>query len=228
MNAFMIFSKRHRALVHQRHPNQDNRCRQHWTFDVIIPNVLYFVTELCRRYWANGGTLLEEKRSRSITIWLFKYRIYCIPVMYIGRPLLGEGSTLQSAPWVEMVRQRTQEIYQQHVHDAEEAWSWRWHHRCLLPYYLFLERFLVTDSPLKMSRVQQLQTTATDISGSSSDKPRAMSLSAALSQVKWNCVECLFQNIVPVWPSRSSGEAAGLLRYCPAVAHKSNSFCDIN
>lgn len=25
MNAFMIFSKRHRHLVHQRHPNQDNR-----------------------------------------------------------------------------------------------------------------------------------------------------------------------------------------------------------
>ena len=25
MNAFMIFSKRHRALVHQRHPNEDNR-----------------------------------------------------------------------------------------------------------------------------------------------------------------------------------------------------------
>lgn len=25
MNAFMIFSKRHRALVHQRHPNSDNR-----------------------------------------------------------------------------------------------------------------------------------------------------------------------------------------------------------
>ena len=25
MNAFMIFSKRHRALVHQRHPNQDSR-----------------------------------------------------------------------------------------------------------------------------------------------------------------------------------------------------------
>lgn len=25
MNAFMIFSKRHRALVHQQHPNQDNR-----------------------------------------------------------------------------------------------------------------------------------------------------------------------------------------------------------
>lgn len=25
MNAFMIFSKRHRAMVHQKHPNQDNR-----------------------------------------------------------------------------------------------------------------------------------------------------------------------------------------------------------
>lgn len=25
MNAFMIFSKRHRPLVHQLHPNQDNR-----------------------------------------------------------------------------------------------------------------------------------------------------------------------------------------------------------
>ena len=25
MNAFIIFSKRHRPLVHQRHPNQDNR-----------------------------------------------------------------------------------------------------------------------------------------------------------------------------------------------------------
>ena len=25
MNAFMIFSKRHRALVHQRHPKSDNR-----------------------------------------------------------------------------------------------------------------------------------------------------------------------------------------------------------
>ena len=25
MNAFMIFSKRHRTIVHQRHPNHDNR-----------------------------------------------------------------------------------------------------------------------------------------------------------------------------------------------------------
>ena len=25
MNAFMIFSKRHRAAVHKRHPHQDNR-----------------------------------------------------------------------------------------------------------------------------------------------------------------------------------------------------------
>lgn len=25
MNAFMIFSKRHRAIVHQKHPNSDNR-----------------------------------------------------------------------------------------------------------------------------------------------------------------------------------------------------------
>ena len=25
MNAFMIFSKRHRPLVHEKHPNQDNR-----------------------------------------------------------------------------------------------------------------------------------------------------------------------------------------------------------
>ena len=25
MNAFMIFSKRHRGLVHQKHPNHDNR-----------------------------------------------------------------------------------------------------------------------------------------------------------------------------------------------------------
>lgn len=25
MNAFMIFSKRHRPLVHKKHPNQDNR-----------------------------------------------------------------------------------------------------------------------------------------------------------------------------------------------------------
>lgn len=25
MNAFMIFSKRHRQVVHQLHPNQDNR-----------------------------------------------------------------------------------------------------------------------------------------------------------------------------------------------------------
>ena len=25
MNAFMIFSKNHRHLVHQKHPNQDNR-----------------------------------------------------------------------------------------------------------------------------------------------------------------------------------------------------------
>lgn len=25
MNAFMIFSKRHRQIVHQMHPNQDNR-----------------------------------------------------------------------------------------------------------------------------------------------------------------------------------------------------------
>ena len=45
MNAFMIFSKRHRAMVHERHPNQDNRT----------------VSKILGEWWyALGG---EEKQS---------------------------------------------------------------------------------------------------------------------------------------------------------------------
>lgn len=39
MNAFMIFSKRHRAIVHQKHPNSDNRTvskvRVHLLFGIV-------------------------------------------------------------------------------------------------------------------------------------------------------------------------------------------------
>lgn len=45
MNAFMIFSKRHRALVHQRHPNQDNRT----------------VSKILGEWWYALGT--EEKQK---------------------------------------------------------------------------------------------------------------------------------------------------------------------
>ncbi|KAJ8686393.1 hypothetical protein QAD02_022187, partial [Eretmocerus hayati] len=45
MNAFMIFSKRHRAVVHQRHPNQDNRT----------------VSKILGEWWYALGT--EEKQK---------------------------------------------------------------------------------------------------------------------------------------------------------------------
>ena len=39
MNAFMIFSKKHRHLVHQKHPNQDNR-----TVSKILGEMWYAVS----------------------------------------------------------------------------------------------------------------------------------------------------------------------------------------
>ena len=39
MNAFMIFSKKHRQLVHQQHPNQDNR-----TVSKILGEMWYAVS----------------------------------------------------------------------------------------------------------------------------------------------------------------------------------------
>ena len=40
MNAFMIFSKKHRHLVHQKHPNQDNR-----TVSKILGEMWYAVSQ---------------------------------------------------------------------------------------------------------------------------------------------------------------------------------------
>ena len=45
MNAFMIFSKRHRALVHQKHPHQDNRT----------------VSKILGEWWYNLGAKDKQK-----------------------------------------------------------------------------------------------------------------------------------------------------------------------
>lgn len=61
MNAFMIFSKRHRAKVHQIHPNQDNRT----------------VSKILGEWWYSLGP--EEKQKyhelASEVSFIFKYSV---------------------------------------------------------------------------------------------------------------------------------------------------------
>ena len=68
MNAFMIFSKRHRALVHQKHPNQDNR-----TVSKILGEWWYALgTQEKQEYYdlaSQVGTRWARKRSKSTTTW---------------------------------------------------------------------------------------------------------------------------------------------------------------
>jgi hypothetical protein len=76
MNAFMIFSKRHRALVHQRHPNQDNRTVSkilgEWWYSLgpqekqkyhdlafqVNTFLCCFICLLPNRWWLNQSTFL--------------------------------------------------------------------------------------------------------------------------------------------------------------------------
>jgi len=67
MNAFMIFSKRHRALVHQRHPNQDNRT----------------VSKILGEWWYSLGPQEKQKYHDlayqvqcSRLFYLFNLRVY--------------------------------------------------------------------------------------------------------------------------------------------------------
>ncbi len=69
MNAFMIFSKRHRALVHQRHPNQDNRT----------------VSKILGEWWYALGPKQKQKyHDLAFQVQYFLWNIikYCIRERY--------------------------------------------------------------------------------------------------------------------------------------------------
>ncbi|CAG9759331.1 unnamed protein product [Ceutorhynchus assimilis] len=64
MNAFMIFSKRHRALVHQRHPNQDNR-----TVSKILGEWWYALGPAEKKKYHELATEVKEAHFRAHPEW---------------------------------------------------------------------------------------------------------------------------------------------------------------
>lgn len=64
MNAFMIFSKRHRALVHQRHPNQDNR-----TVSKILGEWWYALGPEEKQQYHNLATQVKEAHFKAHPDW---------------------------------------------------------------------------------------------------------------------------------------------------------------
>ncbi|XP_049805556.1 uncharacterized protein LOC126248540 [Schistocerca nitens] len=64
MNAFMIFSKRHRALVHQRHPNQDNR-----TVSKILGEWWYALGQEEKRKYHDLALEVKEAHFRAHPDW---------------------------------------------------------------------------------------------------------------------------------------------------------------
>ncbi|XP_029298465.1 protein capicua homolog isoform X2 [Cottoperca gobio] len=64
MNAFMIFSKRHRALVHQRHPNQDNR-----TVSKILGEWWYALGSIEKQQYHDLAFQVKEAHFRAHPDW---------------------------------------------------------------------------------------------------------------------------------------------------------------
>ncbi|KAM4630181.1 protein capicua homolog isoform 2-T2 [Polymixia lowei] len=64
MNAFMIFSKRHRALVHQRHPNQDNR-----TVSKILGEWWYALSPNDKQQYHDLAFQVKEAHFRAHPDW---------------------------------------------------------------------------------------------------------------------------------------------------------------
>ncbi|KAG5896688.1 hypothetical protein JTB14_002535 [Gonioctena quinquepunctata] len=64
MNAFMIFSKRHRGLVHQRHPNQDNR-----TVSKILGEWWYALGAAEKKKYHELASEVKEAHFRAHPEW---------------------------------------------------------------------------------------------------------------------------------------------------------------
>lgn len=74
MNAFMIFSKRHRALVHQRHPNQDNRTVSkilgEWWY-ALGPKEKQKYHDLAFQVQSDSWNITQEENVMPIWFFLF-------------------------------------------------------------------------------------------------------------------------------------------------------------
>lgn len=76
MNAFMIFSKRHRQMVHQLHPNQDNRTVSkilgEWWYS-LKPEQKQKYNELASEvsHWLVGYFSLSQSIYQSTTKFLW-------------------------------------------------------------------------------------------------------------------------------------------------------------
>jgi len=64
MNAFMIFSKRHRPLVHQKHPNSDNR-----TVSKILGNWWYSLNPDEKKQYSNLAQQVKEEHFKQHPEW---------------------------------------------------------------------------------------------------------------------------------------------------------------
>lgn len=64
MNAFMIFSKRHRAMVHQKHPNQDNR-----TVSKILGEWWYALKSEEKNQYHELASEVKEAHFRTYPEW---------------------------------------------------------------------------------------------------------------------------------------------------------------
>lgn len=64
MNAFMIFSKRHRALVHKKHPNQDNR-----TVSKILGEWWYALKPEQKKLYHDLASEVKEAHFRAHPQW---------------------------------------------------------------------------------------------------------------------------------------------------------------
>lgn len=69
MNAFMIFSKRHRALVHQRHPNQDNR-----TVSKILGEWWYSLNPVEKQKYHQLAFQVKEAHFKAHPDWKWSSR----------------------------------------------------------------------------------------------------------------------------------------------------------
>lgn len=64
MNAFMIFSKKHRSLVHEKHPNQDNR-----TVSKILGEWWYALDSDGKKQYHTLASEMKEAHFRAHPDW---------------------------------------------------------------------------------------------------------------------------------------------------------------
>uniref|UniRef100_A0AAY4AD76 Protein capicua homolog n=1 Tax=Denticeps clupeoides TaxID=299321 RepID=A0AAY4AD76_9TELE len=208
MNAFMIFSKRHRALVHQRHPNQDNR-----TVSKILGEWWYALGPKEKQKYHDLAFQVKEAHFKAHPDW-----------KWCNKDRKKSNSEGRGVPGGKDIRERSMS---ETTGKALCQYTVYWFVYCVINESIFLSAMFVFAEPPSVSLGMDLKGVGSGLVGVAErggvempvaqlSRPRAFSQSAVHSLEKSDQMAC---------PQKLNSVAAGLMSHplCfPTLTHNSS------